>query len=278
MTKERKEKLYFFYGVFLAALTVAIGILFVAQTWALYRSAPQSPYTRGSVAKFFKPIILPLCVWFAALLGDLVLSTLWGKTEKRLKAQMDVNRALNKVKGRMPAGKLPQAKEVEKREEKFRLIVGIVCGVCVGLAATFSMLFLLDVLYLPIFKGEFFTANNGVVDRLAQVALLALLAFALTCVAAGVCNASRRREREGYLALLADKSAPMQEAEENVEPLKITQGKEIDPKKAKYCKRAARITLLAVGIVLVCVGIFNGGMRDVLMKAINICTQCIGLG
>ncbi|MBO4940102.1 MAG: thioredoxin [Clostridia bacterium] len=40
----------------------------------------------------------------------------------------------------------------------------------------------------------------------------------------------------------------------------------------------SRIALAAVGVVLVVVGIFNGGMADVLEKAVQICTQCIGLG
>ena len=39
-----------------------------------------------------------------------------------------------------------------------------------------------------------------------------------------------------------------------------------------------RIALYAVAMVLIVLGIHNGGMRDVLIKAINICTECIGLG
>ena len=39
-----------------------------------------------------------------------------------------------------------------------------------------------------------------------------------------------------------------------------------------------RIVLAVGGIVLVIVGICNGGMAAILEKAINICTQCIGLG
>ena len=39
-----------------------------------------------------------------------------------------------------------------------------------------------------------------------------------------------------------------------------------------------RIGLLAVGVALFVIGIFNGGLNDVLIKAINICTECIGLG
>ena len=33
-----------------------------------------------------------------------------------------------------------------------------------------------------------------------------------------------------------------------------------------------------VGIAFVVFGIYNGGMKDVLDKAVKICTQCIGLG
>ena len=40
----------------------------------------------------------------------------------------------------------------------------------------------------------------------------------------------------------------------------------------------ARLTLAVIAVVFIVVGIFNGGMADVLQKAINICTECIGLG
>lgn len=39
-----------------------------------------------------------------------------------------------------------------------------------------------------------------------------------------------------------------------------------------------RILLCAAALLLIAAGILNGGMRDVLIKAINICTECIGLG
>ncbi len=41
---------------------------------------------------------------------------------------------------------------------------------------------------------------------------------------------------------------------------------------------AARIALLAAGILFIGLGAANGGLWDVLVKAINICTECIGLG
>ena len=39
-----------------------------------------------------------------------------------------------------------------------------------------------------------------------------------------------------------------------------------------------RAVILAVGILFVVLGILNGGMADVLGKAVRICTECIGLG
>lgn len=42
--------------------------------------------------------------------------------------------------------------------------------------------------------------------------------------------------------------------------------------------RVAQAILLLISVVLIVLGVINGGMRDVLVKAINICTECIGLG
>lgn len=43
-------------------------------------------------------------------------------------------------------------------------------------------------------------------------------------------------------------------------------------------RSAARAVLYAAAVALLIAGVLNGGMRDVLIKAINICTECIGLG
>ena len=42
--------------------------------------------------------------------------------------------------------------------------------------------------------------------------------------------------------------------------------------------RALRLALLVLAAVLLAAGVLNGGMRDVLYKAVKICTECVGLG
>lgn len=41
---------------------------------------------------------------------------------------------------------------------------------------------------------------------------------------------------------------------------------------------ASRMLLIVLAIIYIVIGVNNGGMRDVLIKAINICTECIGMG
>lgn len=39
-----------------------------------------------------------------------------------------------------------------------------------------------------------------------------------------------------------------------------------------------RLVMLGVAVLFIVLGVMNGGWYDVLVKAINICTECIGLG
>ena len=54
----------------------------------------------------------------------------------------------------------------------------------------------------------------------------------------------------------------------------------IPPAERKPAKHlaAARLVVLGAAVALVVLGVINGGARDVLVKAVNICTECIGLG
>ena len=45
-----------------------------------------------------------------------------------------------------------------------------------------------------------------------------------------------------------------------------------------YCREVTKVVLLVVGIGLFIYGYLSGGIEDVLTKAVNICTECIGLG
>ncbi|MBQ8082459.1 MAG: thioredoxin [Clostridia bacterium] len=41
---------------------------------------------------------------------------------------------------------------------------------------------------------------------------------------------------------------------------------------------ALRRALLIAALILTVAGALNGSLRDVLYKAVNVCTECVGLG
>lgn len=55
--------------------------------------------------------------------------------------------------------------------------------------------------------------------------------------------------------------------------------RDVEAEAAKATKlRAVKVALLIAALIFVVAGIFNGSMEDMLIKAINICTECVGLG
>ncbi len=83
-----------------------------------------------------------------------------------------------------------------------------------------------------------------------------------------------------FTALLAASFVCARSVEKEIAVLKKAEktGKQPSPAARHMPVGALRMALYAAALVLIVWGVLNGGMRDVLVKAINICTECIGLG
>lgn len=53
---------------------------------------------------------------------------------------------------------------------------------------------------------------------------------------------------------------------------------EIESRKKQLIKNIVQVSIICLAIVLIIIGVNNGGASDTLQKAVNICTECIGLG
>ena len=138
-------------------------------------------------------------------------------------------------------------------EEKKRRMIRMACaGICVFCGA-FVLKYLLN---SANFESRELEPVMG--QLMLNVAPWVAVAFAALFGMAQFCEISLLREIE-----LA-KKAPKRPAAQ--------------VQKKKVPLNAIRIGIAAIAVLLIVIGVLNGGMRDVLVKAINICTECIGLG
>lgn len=148
-----------------------------------------------------------------------------------------------------------QTADMRAEVNRRRLIQGIALCVCLLCAAMIARYILTD--------GRFESTDlEAVVGALVlNILPWCALGMAALFISAQLCHISMLREIE-----LA-KAAP-RKAAQTAKPSGASAN----------IKNAARLVLLAAAAVLIVLGVSNGGMFDVLVKAINICTECIGLG
>ncbi len=285
MTKDKQAKLCTIYTLVFALLTALVGALFILQTWSIYRSAPSGAYTRRNIAAHFKRIAPVVALWFAALVGNIALQIAFPDEPARPKAYQDVKGRLQTMRKNLPSDEssLAEIAQADRAGEKLsRIAAWSAFGVTL-VAVVLTLTTLLKGFYLPLFKAEFFTAHGGAVNRLLLAVLLSLLALAAIYTAQKLIERSRKRRMAAYVETLKRAKAESRPKGERAAPVD-TQCKCKAKLSAFWNRYQAKIVLgtkIAIGVVgiaLVIVGVAGGGMKDVLLKAINICTQCIGLG
>ena len=147
-------------------------------------------------------------------------------------------------------------------ERRRRMARGACAGICAGCAAMVAR-------YLA--NPAHFASRElePVIGRMLwHIAPWIFVGFACAILCECVRGRSFRREIE--LAARSPERASFKNAQ--------TDSGASREKRARLAKTAARAAMFALAVALLALGAANGGMRDVLVKAINICTECIGLG
>lgn len=139
------------------------------------------------------------------------------------------------------------------QEEKLRRNTWIATTAVLVFCAVMALVYLLN--------GENFSSWNlesVMGSMLLHVAPWVVLGLVAVYAAFRACDRSMARECE---ALKGQPTAAAKPAKGNAFPVE-----------------ALRMDLYAAAIVFIVLGVMNGGLYDVLVKAIMICTECIGLG
>ena len=247
--------------VLLAVMTVAVCLLLCWQAIDIYRvgnlpenfSSPgvriQPVYSLPVVRERLSAVAPFLFAYLAAVVVGLVLQAI-ADEKPRPAVSREPEETLRRLRQRVAA--VPAA-AMSEQSARFRVWAWAVAvaSVCAAMALSYLL------------NQEHFTdwdLEKVVGGMMLHVAPWVALAFAALCAASHQAAKSVRREIE--LLKAAPQAKPAQVVEESPKPV------------SPYLRAA----LYAAAVVLIVLGVMNGGLRDVLVKAINICTECIGLG
>lgn len=247
--------------VVLAASTAAVCLLLCWQAVDIYLagnspdnfSAPgvriDPVYTRELVGSRLAAIAPVLYAYLALVVAGLVLQAAAGEKPKVHAAvpAEDRLRTLYRRVTEIP----PEARMEQRRRRNAWLSAGAVILGCTVMGGTY----LLN-------AGNFSSLDLELVvgSMVKHVAPWVALGLAAAAAASVLSGQSAQRELEIL------KSAPKKKPEVAAAVEK------------RQALPALRIALYAAAVVLIVLGVANGGLWDVLVKAVNICTECIGLG
>lgn len=253
MTQDKIKSIHRWYSWILAAIMVALGILFIISCLDIYLSGPR-PYSAEAIAVRFHRILIPVMIGCIGMLGGIALN-LW------LPLQRKRNKAITHPKDLM----LRMQKKADippvKREIRLRVLYRLVA------ALSFIGMMIYPLAYFLTPEHFSISELNGDIIRAIIVTIIPTVAGLSLCwICRVLVNKSYQRETAIYKNAIA---------EGHQKAAKISADQ---PDSRPWILISIRILIVVAAVVFVILGIVNGGAEDVLKKAIAICTECIGLG
>ncbi len=268
------------YGIALSLMTAVTGALFIWQTLDIYLSGGSRPFTREIVLERLNRIAPAFWIWVVMVAVGFIIWEVFAVSYKRTPLKDDCY-ALRRLKKRVPEkvgeSGLASLKAV-KRGELINLIVKL-CAAALCLAGVAY-----GIAYLATASNFPKTDVNG--EMLNMAAHLAPCVFAALLILCGVTlylSISAKKQLPHVKQLIASAKS---DEKNGVEAVYVTGNTAVADlygrwkalSNHKYFILGVRIAIAVFAVTFIILGIVNGNMRAILIKAINICTECIGLG
>ena len=257
MTKENMVRYHRIYNIVLSIVIVIAGICLMAGCLSISQSGDQ-PFSRESVAATFSgiafPVILCLVMTILSFLFEGISPSEKESTPKFKPYQAIVNR-LHLTRDFMNCDEALR-QEIMGLQKKRRTLITIRTVIL----AVSSIAFLIYALNSSHFHQS--EINSSMINAMLVLIPCLLVSFAYSL----------------YVSLTDDKL--LEKEIELIKKIPSLEQERVKPEPFDDSKRMnyIRCTVIAFALFFMISGFIAGGTIDVLAKAINICTECIGLG
>lgn len=270
MSQRTIKRIHLIYGSCLSVFIIIAALNLILSCYAIY-SGEASGFSREIVTEQFSKIAISIYICLAGILAGVILSICLpvernsdGKENiKNLKAHPNYFMAREKLAQKVDLEVCDSglAKRI-KRERRKRSIYTYVCIILCVVAAIPLLIFICN----PN-NYDKYLINQSIIPAVILALVWCVLAFIYCLVLSIITRASLKAEIAYLKDAICAKTGVV-----------VTQAVPANTKKETLIMWSVRGVILAVAVVFIVVGIFNGGMADVLGKAIRLCTECIGLG
>ena len=272
MTRDVRVRLHRIYNIILAVSVVITGALFIYGCLSIYYSGGSEPYSREVVAETFDRICVPVYCSLGLCIVGFIFDFVDPLEEKKKKNRDAAGFAkfVAKLKEEKQGFDDAEAyadymlQRIEK-EKKSRFVWNLVCKCCIAAALAAFIVY-------AIFFASFSTDGAEI-----TLSIIRAMWVMIPCVAVAVCAA--------LMLVYRNKRSIRAESAMNslVRQQKKGEGFENDKTEKKVhrgpaVRIAVTVLILVLAVALIVVGALSDGASAVLTKAVNICTECIGLG
>lgn len=258
MTKESQVRLLRIYSILLSLSIVAAGICLIGGCLSIYNSG-DSPYSREAVALVFSKIAVPIYLCLCLTIIGFVLDFFFPMECKKASGPKDLPFLLKRLHSTKNTSNENSALMMQiavlQRGRKTQTIIRTIVLIVA------SLLFLGYALNMEHYHAS---DINGSMIKAMFALIPCLIAAFLSTLYTAIHNEKSMQSELELLKQLPNAASSVEVSDETADDSNKTP--------------VLRLVILVLGIGLVVYGAYSGGIADVLAKAINICTECIGLG
>ena len=258
MTKHTVKRIWTVYGILVSIMILIAGLCLMVACVDIYRSGDH-PFSSQAVAESFSAIALPVYLCLALIAGGFILESVLPVEKKKLTVQKQHALILRKLHETSDLDNCEEASAIRAQQRSRKLHYTISAGLLVLGAIVFLIYGLNPSNYHQ-------TQINSSMIR-AMLVMLPCLAvpFSYCVFTAYYAKASIIKEiglaKQAVPNGCPKVAAPLTASSNNANKQQLL-----------------RWALLCVAVGILIYGFFAGGTADVLTKAVNICTECVGLG
>lgn len=263
MTENMKKRIHLACGILVSVSCIFAGICLIAACLNIYYGGLEAGlsqlYTRQIVAESFSKIAAPVYVCLVLVLGGMALNLALPVEKPKQKPEKNLPLILARLREKADLESCSQMQRAAvAKEQTLRKNWVLCCGI--WLLGGFAI-FLIHACN----PGNWGTNSTPSMVK-AMEKLFSFLAMPCLFTIISVYQIRKSLSRE--IDLMRQISAQFPKKAEKAEP-------------KACCQKPvaiARMAILVIALVLVVLGACNEGTADILTKAVNICTECVGLG